>query len=281
MPSIAAIHPQVVHFAIALLIVGVAFRLIALTGRLAFTGPAATTLILFGTLATAVAARSGIDAHGPVERVPGGRAAVVEHEEWGLRARNVAFAVAALELAALALAWRKPQAARVLAMGSGAVGVVASGLMYLAAAHGGELVYNYAGGIGVRSGDPAHVGNLLVAGLYHQAEVDRQAGRGAEGAALVDLAAARFPGNLEAQLLSIEWTTDVRHDPAAAMQRLESLAIPAADTRLRLRAGLARASALVEAGNVEGARQVLMTLKGEFPTSPQVQRRLDTLSQPQ
>ncbi len=279
MPSIAALHPQVVHFAIALLLAGVAFRLISLTGRLAFAGPAATTLVLLGTLAAVVAAQSGIDAHGPAERVPGARPAVVEHEEWGLRARNVALAVAALELAVLAFATRKPQAARVFAMGSGAVGIVASGLMLLAGSHGGELVYNFAGGVGVRSGDPAHVGNLLVAGLYHQAQADRQAGRGAEGAALVDLAAARFPQNLEAQLLSIEWTTDVRQDPGAALQRLESLVIPADDTRLRIRAGQARATALVASGNVEAARQVLMTLKSEFPTNAGIQRRLDELSQ--
>jgi uncharacterized membrane protein len=280
MPSIAAIHPQVVHFAIALLLVGVVFRLISLTGRFAFTGPAATALVLLGTLAAAVAAQSGIDAHGPVERVPGARAAVVEHEEWGLRARNVAFAVAALELAVLALGARKPPAARVLAMGSGAIGVVAGGLMLLAGSHGGELVYNYAGGVGIRSGDPAHVGNLLVAGLYHQAQADRQGGRGTDGAALIDLAAARFPQNLEAQLLSIEWTTDVRKDPAAALQRLESLVIPPTDTRMRIRAGQARVTALVASGNVEAARQVLMTLKSEFPTNAGIQRRLDELSTP-
>jgi len=277
MPSIASLHPQVVHFAIALLIVGVIFRLLSLTGRLAFTGPAATTLIVLGTVATVLAVQSGNDAHGPVERIPGVRPAVVDHEEWGIRARNIFLGVAALELIALALAGRMPKQAKVVAMGAAAIGLVGLGAIYEAGEHGGELVYNYAGGIGTRSGDPKDVGRLMVAGLYQQALLDRQANKGAEGAALIDLAAARFPENLELQLMSIEWTTDVKQDPAGALQRLDALSVSQAENRLRTRAGLARATALKAQGNIDGARQVLMTLKGEFPTNVQIQRRLDEL----
>ena len=277
MPSIASLHPQVVHFAIALLIVGVVFRLLSLTGRLAFTGPAATTLIVLGTVATVLAVQSGNDAHGPVERMPGVRPAVVDHEEWGIRARNIFLGVAALELIALALAGRMPKQAKVVAMGAAAIGLVGLGAIYEAGEHGGQLVYNYAGGIGTRSGDPKDVGRLMVAGLYQQALLDRQANKGAEGAALVDLAAARFPENLELQLMSIEWTTDVKQDPAGALQRLDALSVSQAENRLRTRAGLARATALKAQGNIDGARQVLMTLKGEFPTNVQIQRRLDEL----
>ena len=277
MPSIASLHPQVVHFAIALLIVGVVFRLLSLTGRLAFTGPAATTLIVLGTVATVLAVQSGNDAHGPVERIPGVRPAVVDHEEWGIRARNIFLGVAALELIALALAGRMPKQAKVVAMGAAAIGLVGLAAIYEAGEHGGELVYNYAGGIGIRSGDPKDVGRLMVAGLYQQALLDRQANKGAEGAALIDLAAARFPENLELQLMSIEWTTEVKQDPAGALQRLDALSVSQAENRLRTRAGLARATALKAQGNIDGARQVLMTLKGEFPTNVQIQRRLDEL----
>lgn len=277
MPSIATFHPQVVHFAVALLVIGVLFRLLWFTGRLAFAGPAATALIVMGTLASVLAVKSGTDAHGPVERVPGARAMVIEHEEWGIRARNIFLGVAALELIALALASRKPPVARVVAMGAAAIGVVGLGAIYEAGEHGGQLVYNYAGGVGIRSGKPDDVGNLLVAGLYHQAMLDRQAGKGPDGAALIDLAAVRFPQNLELQLMSVEWTTDVKKDPGAALLRLDTINVPAADNRLRIRAVMARADALAAQGNIDSARQVLMTLKGEFPTSPQIQRRLDEL----
>ena len=58
-------HPQTVHFVIALSILGVVLRWISLTGRVAFAGPAAATLILLAAVASVVAAQAGIDAHGP------------------------------------------------------------------------------------------------------------------------------------------------------------------------------------------------------------------------
>ena len=70
-------HPQFVHFTIALLVVGVVFRIISLIGRPAFVSPAAVSLLLAGTLAAALAVQSGVAAHGPVERIPGARQAVV------------------------------------------------------------------------------------------------------------------------------------------------------------------------------------------------------------
>ena len=280
MPSIAAYHPQIVHFSIALLVIGVLFRLVSLTGRFAFTAPAATSLIVIGTVASVLAVQSGTDAHGPVERIPGARIAVQEHEEWGIRTRNIFLAVAALELIATALATRRPQQARVFAMGAAAIGIVGLGAVYETGEHGGKLVYNYAGGVGTRSGNPDDVGHLLMAALYQQATLDRQAGKGADGAAMLDMAAARFPDNLDVQLMSIEWTTDVKKDPAAALKRLDTLTVPTSDNRLRIRAAMARASALAASGNVEAARQVLLTLKGEFPASVQIQRRLDELDKP-
>src|SRR6266513_4951971 len=110
MPNLAFYHPQIVHFVLALLGAGVLLRWIALTGKWPWTSPAAAALLLAGTLAAVTAVKSGTDAHGPVERIPGARAAVVEHEEWGERTRNVFLVVGALEIAALipaAQRWRK------------------------------------------------------------------------------------------------------------------------------------------------------------------------------
>src|SRR5258708_20208967 len=115
MPNIGAYHPIIVHFAITLLVVGVIFRWISLTGRAAFTGPAAATLILAGTVAALLAVHSGTDAHGPVERIPGVRQAVMAHEAAGEWARNVFLLVAVLEIAPLVAARRsaRPVRARV------------------------------------------------------------------------------------------------------------------------------------------------------------------------
>src|SRR5712691_4478149 len=106
MPNIGSYHPIIVHFAIALLVVGVIFRWVSLTGRAPFTGPAAATLILAGAVEALLAVHSGTDAHGPVERIPGARGAVGEHEQWGERTRNIFLIVGAIELAALILVRR-------------------------------------------------------------------------------------------------------------------------------------------------------------------------------
>src|SRR5437667_9796251 len=100
-PTLGAYHPIIVHFAIALLVLGVIFRWISLTGRAPFTGPAAATCLILGAVAAALAVHSGLDAHGPVERIPGARQAVMDHEDAGLWARNVFPVVALLESPAL------------------------------------------------------------------------------------------------------------------------------------------------------------------------------------
>src|SRR5512143_4266821 len=98
MPSLAYIHPQTVHFVIALAFAGVIARIVsllplgALGKRLGFAGPMAAVLIFVSALASVVAVQSGQDAHGPVERVPGAREAVTEHEEAGEWARNMLLA---------------------------------------------------------------------------------------------------------------------------------------------------------------------------------------------
>ena len=183
-------------------------------------------MILLAAVASVVAAQAGIDAHGPAESVPGARAAVVEHEEWGIRTRNVLLAVAALELlgAAASPGAARPRSAH---LASAVVGLGALFCLYEAAEHGGEVVYAYAGGVGLQRKDPADVGRLLLAGLYHQAQLDRKAGRADDAAALVDLAARRFPDDLEVQLFRAESVLLDRKDPAAALAALDAITVPA------------------------------------------------------
>ncbi len=276
--SIAAYHPNIVHFVIALLCVGVLMRLVSLSGRFSFTNAAATTLILLGTAAAILAAVSGDQAHGPVERIPGVRAAVVEHEEWGHWTRNVFMVVSLIEIAVIVLITARQRFARQAAIVSAVAGVVGLGVLYETAEHGGELVYSYAGGVGIRSGDPVDVSRVAIAGVYHQANQDRQTGNAQTSTPLVDAAAQRFPENLELQLFAIDWQLGVKQDAAGAVQRLDALPIAQAEPRIRVRAGILRANALAAQGNVEGARAVLKTLLGESPGNVQVQRSLDELN---
>jgi uncharacterized membrane protein len=269
-----ALHPQVVHFAIALLFVGVLFRAASWLGRPAFLGPSATALLALGTLAAIAAAYTGDLAHGPVEQMPGLRPAVEDHEFWGSWARNIFVIVLLAELVALAL--RNSPKARYALMTSTAVGVLGLGALYEAGEHGGEIVYAYAGGVGTRSGNPRDVANLLRAGLYQQAVADRTAGRPGSAAALLDIAAQRFPNDVEIQLARAESLLIDRHDVMATLEALRAIMPPADNRAVRIRHGMLTADALVAAGQREGAIATLQQLLAAVP-SPRVQQRLDAL----
>jgi len=277
MPNIASLHPQIVHFVIALLAAGIALRWLSLTGKVSFAGPAAATLLLLGTIAAVLAVHSGMEAHGPVERIPGVRAAVQAHEDWGRRTRNVFLAVAALEILALVLARAWPTFKRWAEIGSAIVALAGGFALYEAAEHGGELVYSYAGGVGIRSGDTTDIQRLLVAGLYEQALVDRAQHRPAEAAELIEQLARRTPDDTTVLLLRIESQLVDRHDPQGALAALQGLALPADNQRLRVQAGMLTADALVAAGNPDSARAVLRALVAEFPMSQRLKDRLAQL----
>lgn len=274
MPDIGVFHPQIVHFAIALLFAGLFARWVSLTGKLPWIGPGATALLLAGTLAAVAAVRSGENAHGPVERVPGARPAVIAHENWGKRARNLFLAVAGLEIAALAFGGR-PGVRRGLLVGSAVVGLAGGVALFEAGEHGGEVVYSYAGGVGIRSGDPEDVGRLLVAGLYHQARQDRAAGRFEEAARLTDELARRRPDDQDVQLLVVQSLIEDRKDGRAALAALDAMSVPDTLTRLVVRVGLLRADAYAALGLSDSARLTIQALAQRFPESPAVRARLE------
>jgi uncharacterized membrane protein len=265
MPNIGVYHPIIVHFAIALLILGVIFRWISLSGRAVFTGPAAATLILLGTTAAVLAVRSGTDAHGPVERVPGARQAVTDHEEAGEWARNVFLIMAVLEIAALVARRRHVNVARGALWGSAVVGIFAGAALYKAAKRGGDLVYSYAGGVGIRSGDTADVSRLYVAGLYQQAQRARAAHDSVRAARLFGELVQEFPNDTTVRLLAIESQLHDRNDPRGALASLSRLQAPPGNRFLASRLAFLKADAFVEAGKPDSARATLEQLAAAYP----------------
>lgn len=271
--ELASLHPQIVHFVVALGVVGIALRLVSLTGRLKWAHPAATTLLLLAAVSSVAAVKSGDEAHGPAERIPGARDAVVEHEEYGERTRNLFLVVAVLELAGLAFG-RRERVQRGLRIASAVVGVAAGLVLYETAEHGGELVYGYAGGVGTRSGDEIDTERLLIAGLYHRARTAREAGAQEDAARLTEELARRLPSDLSVQLLLVESVLRDRHDPAAALARLEALMVPEEDVRSTVHHGLLTSEALTAAGFPDSARAVLTALSERFPENAAVRRAL-------
>lgn len=264
MPDIAVFHPQLVHFAVVLGIVGVLFRLISLTGKAAWTNSAAAALLIGAAAVSYATAESGHQAHGPIERIPGAAHAVEEHEEWGDRARNILLLVGAIELAGLFLVRHK--AARAIRLASGLVGIGAVFALYEAAEHGGELVYNYAGGPGLRSGDPTDLTRLLVAGLYTRAMADRTAGDRDGAARLIDELARRMPDDPAVKLVAIESQLKDRNDAAGALAALHAFD-PGDDRRGKFRKVSLLADAYKAAGSVDSARAVLEAFKAENPAA--------------
>ncbi len=279
MPNLAANHPQVVHFAIALLFLGVGFRIVALTGWLKFTNHAASTLLILGTIAAAVAVKSGDDAHGPVERIPGVRALVIEHEELGEKARNIFIGVAALELLALGLGAVKSTTgyAKFSYIASAVVGLAGASTLYHASQHGGELVYSYAGGPGLRTGDPVDVDRLLMAGLYNQSVNDRQAGRHADAARLVSEMATRAPGDTTVKFLHAESLLLDTKDYPAALAAAQAVSVDSTNARFRTRKASLIADVFLAMGQPDSAKAVLAPVVAAFPTNTRIKAKLDSI----
>ena len=262
--DIAQFHPQLVHFVVALGVAGVILRLVALTGKVSWTSPAATTLLLVAAAASILAVKSGAEAHGPAERVPGAREAVQEHEELGERTRNLFLLVAALELAAIAFKQRHNWQ-RGFRVASGIGGIAAAVTLYQAGEAGGKLVYSYAGGVGLRSGDPADVQRLLVAGLYHQARAARAAGNHAEAARLIDELALQRPGDPSIPFLQAEAMIRDRQDFSGALVLLAAQNPDSGNIRLNIQKGLLASEALDSLGQPDSARATLQALAQKFP----------------
>ena len=276
MAALAPLHPQIVHFVIALCLVGVALRWLSLTNKVLFAGPAATTLLLLGAAAAWLAVSSGAAAHQPVEAIPGVGAAVRVHEDWGHRARTVLLVLAAIECAGLLLT-KLPTLRRAAHIASALVGLLGAGAVIVAGEKGGELVYSYAGGPGLRTGDTADIARLFTAGVYEQALVDRARHQSQAAAGLIDELARRSPGDTGVELLRIESLLRDRADAAGTLAALSRLRLPDDNPRLQVRAGLLAADAYVATGQPDSARAMLRRLVTQFPMSQRLKDRLAEL----
>ena len=276
MPNIAYFHPVIVHVVIVLAIVGVICRLLSLTGLMPWTRPAATWMILVAAVTGYFAAESGHQAHGPVERVPGSEEAVEEHEEAGELARNLLFALAAVELVALALR-RKEKAQKMVYVLSGVVGLGVCYAVFEAGEHGGDLVYSYAGGVGIRSGDTVDVRRLLIAGLYHEVEVARKAGNKEESSRLTEELVRQVHGDPDVALMAVESQLRDRGDARGALNALNAMPAASDNPGVEIRSGVLRSDAYVALGQADSARAILQGLKQKYEHSHMVDDALKKL----
>lgn len=266
MPEIGALHPQLVHFVIAFGIIGVAFRVVSLSGRVAWTGPAAAVLLLIAAGASVLAAEAGDQAHELAEQIPGVRPAMHDHEEAGEWARNILVLVGLLEIGAFALR-QKEKLAKGLLVGSAIAGLAGVGALYRAGDFGGKLVYSYAGGVGTRTGDVGDVHRLLIAGLFHQARVARDSSRFDESARLTEELVRQAPDDPNVKLLGAESLLRDKKDPNAALAAIATIPVPPDSRFFALQKDLLASEALAAAGQKDSARALLNALAQKFPDS--------------
>jgi uncharacterized membrane protein len=273
MPNIGSMHPYVVHIVVGFVIAGCVLRILSLTGKWNWMNQAAATALILSAIAGWVAWRSGIDAHGPAERVPGARVAVQEHEEWGIRSRNLFLLIAGVEILGLAFTSRR----KVFHYASAALGVAGLFFIFETAEHGGELVYSYAGGVGLRTGDVADVNRLLMAGLYHQAMLDRREGRGEAAARLFAEMKARWPDDVEVRALAAESRLRDANDAQGALVDLDAMLGSIQDARIKRNATITRVYAFLALGQVDSARAVIGRLAADNPTNARIKALADSI----
>jgi uncharacterized membrane protein len=273
MPNIAEFHPQIVHFVIAGAGLGILFRWLSLTGKLKWTDHAATALIVIGAAAGWAAVRSGTEAHGPAERVPGAVRAVQVHEEEGEELRNLMFGLAALELILLIPAvsrWRK-YGLYASALG----GAFVASEIYKTAKAGGDLVYSYAGNVGIRSGDTTDVNRLLIAAMYHRAALSRTQKNDSAAAAQFAALAATFPSDQTAQIMGAESLILDKKDFAAAQMALSKIPAPPDTARNYRRYQIARADVYIGLGKKDSAKMILEPMLSKAPTNKALMDRME------
>jgi uncharacterized membrane protein len=273
MPNIAEFHPQIVHFVIAGAGLGIFFRWLSLTGKLKWTDHAAAALIVIGAAAGWAGVRSGTEAHGPAERVPGAVRAVQVHEEEGEELRNLLFGLAAFEIVLLFPALSKWRKYGLYASALG--GAFVASEIYETAKAGGELVYSYAGNVGIRSGDTTDVNRLVMAALYHRAALSRTQKNDAGAAAGFAELAARFPDDPTAQIMGVESLLLDKKDYAGAQMAISKIPAPMDTARNYRRYQLARADAYIGLGKKDSAKIILEPLLSKAPTNKALMDRME------
>jgi uncharacterized membrane protein len=149
-PGWDGLHPLVIHFPIALLMVVPVFLLLAIVGKTHAPGFAwsACVLLLMGTAAAFVAVSTGRAAGELAERSDAINAVLMRHEELAEQTRNLFAAITAVYAVLLMLAavFKRLARGRYRAVVSGVVlvAVLAGSLQLVRTAHqGGLLVHKF------------------------------------------------------------------------------------------------------------------------------------------
>ena len=141
------LHPAVVHFPIAFILLGAALAVLAVFIRRWNLPLMVAVLLACGAVGAIVATSTGEEEGERVEDMsPASEEILEEHEDWGELTRNIAV-IAALLAVAAAFAANKRVAGIVLSALTAAVALSAAYSVAQTGHYGGELVYRHGAGI--------------------------------------------------------------------------------------------------------------------------------------
>jgi uncharacterized membrane protein len=148
------LHPALVHFPIAFLLLGTVMTICSLfVPGVALRRITAVVLIL-AALGAAAASWSGEEDEDAAEHAgPAAQQVLEEHEEWGERSRNAAIVTALAAGLAAFTASQSPRFSKITMIVTAALSLISSWCVIRAAHCGGELVYRH--GVGVKTGADA------------------------------------------------------------------------------------------------------------------------------
>ncbi len=154
MPVSEYIHPMIVHFPIALILVGFLFEVVGVAAKKEFYSKAAFILLLFGTAGVVAAYITGNRAGDGLSEMGSLKQAIENHEESALVTLVLIGVVAAVRIA-LAVTKRFAGSLRWIAVALYLVGV----LSIIRTGHlGGTLVYRHAAGVQLQVEDEPAAG---------------------------------------------------------------------------------------------------------------------------
>ena len=142
------LHPALVHFPIALILLGTVVAITTVFIRRWHLPWLTAGLLGLGAMGAVAAAWSGEEAADAavMDLSPQGEQIIEKHEEWGKRTRNIALIAAAAAVTSVALG-KFPRASRITA-GLAALAAIGASFCVAEAGHyGGKLVYQYGAGM--------------------------------------------------------------------------------------------------------------------------------------
>ncbi len=141
------LHPAIVHFPIALLLVGALTAVVAVVVRRWHLPFFAAILLSLGALGAVAATVTGEEEEEKVEHaIPSAEPVLEEHAEWGESARNAGLLAAVIAIGAATLASR-PVIGRFLSVLTALIAIGAAYAVAQAGHFGGELVYRHGAGV--------------------------------------------------------------------------------------------------------------------------------------